>query len=47
MRARPVVLAAWSYCLGRASLAGAARIAADARDIAAAAGPRAAAALAS
>lgn len=46
MRARPVVLAAWSYCLGRASLAGAARTAADARDIAAAAGPRAAAALA-
>jgi Ser/Thr protein kinase RdoA (MazF antagonist) len=45
MRARPVVLAAWSYCLGRATLAGAASAAAEARDIAAAAGPRAVTAL--
>ena len=45
MRARPVVLAVWSYCLGRATLAGAASAAAEARDIAAAAGPRAVTAL--
>ena len=45
MCARPVVLAVWSFCLGRASLAAAARTVTDARDIAAAAGPRAAAAL--
>jgi Ser/Thr protein kinase RdoA (MazF antagonist) len=45
MRARPVVLAAWSYCLGRATLAGAVSAAAEARDIAAAAGPRAVTAL--
>jgi Ser/Thr protein kinase RdoA (MazF antagonist) len=47
MRARPVVLAAWSYCLGRMPLAGAARDAAEAVEIAAAAGSRAAAALGS
>jgi Ser/Thr protein kinase RdoA (MazF antagonist) len=45
MYARPVVLAVWSYCLGRSTLAGAAGTVADARDVAAAAGPRAAAAL--
>jgi Ser/Thr protein kinase RdoA (MazF antagonist) len=45
MRARPVVLAAWSFCLGRMPLAGAARDAVEAGEIAAAAGARAAAAL--
>ena len=45
MRARPAVLAAWSYGLGRATLTGAADAAAEARDIAAAAGPRALTAL--
>jgi Ser/Thr protein kinase RdoA (MazF antagonist) len=45
MRARPVVLAVWSYCLGRATLAGAVAASAEARDIAAAIGPRAATAL--
>jgi Ser/Thr protein kinase RdoA (MazF antagonist) len=46
MRARPVVLAAWSFCLGRTSLADAARAAAEARDIADAVSVRAVAALA-
>ena len=45
MCARPVVLAVWNYCLGRASPAAAARTVTEARDIAAAAGSRAAAAL--
>jgi Ser/Thr protein kinase RdoA (MazF antagonist) len=45
--ARPAVLAAWSFCLGRLSLADAARTAAEARSVAGAAGPRAVAALAS
>ena len=39
--ARPAGAAAWSYGLGRATLTGAADAAAEARDIAAAAGPRA------
>jgi Ser/Thr protein kinase RdoA (MazF antagonist) len=43
--ARPVVLAAWSFCLGRLTLADAARDAAEARSIAEEVGPRAVAAL--
>jgi hypothetical protein len=46
MRTRPAVLAAWSFCLGRRSLPDAARDAVAAREIAAAAAPRAVAALA-
>jgi Ser/Thr protein kinase RdoA (MazF antagonist) len=46
MRARPAVLAAWSFCLGRRSLQDAARDAVAAREVAAAAVPRAVAALA-
>lgn len=45
MRARPVVLAVWSFCLGRMLLAGAAQDAVEAGEIAAAAGSRATAAL--
>jgi Ser/Thr protein kinase RdoA (MazF antagonist) len=43
--ARPVVLAAWSFCLGRMTLADAARDAAEARAIAAEVAPRAVGAL--
>ncbi len=46
MRARPSVLAAWSFCLGRMSVQDAARNAAEARNIAAAASRHAVAALA-
>jgi hypothetical protein len=43
--ARPAVLAAWSFCLGRLSLEDAARRAANARSIAREVGPLAVAAL--
>jgi Ser/Thr protein kinase RdoA (MazF antagonist) len=46
MRARPVVLAAWSFCLGRRSLQDALRTAVGAREIAEAASRRAVPALA-
>jgi Ser/Thr protein kinase RdoA (MazF antagonist) len=44
MRVRPVVLAAWSFCLGRVSGEQAARAVASAREVAQTAGPRVAAA---
>lgn len=40
MRVRPVVLAAWSFCLGRLSAEQATRAAADARQVAETVGPR-------
>jgi hypothetical protein len=40
MRVRPVVLAAWSCCLGRRSAEQAARAAVDARQVAETVGPR-------
>ena len=45
MPVRPAVLAAWSFCLGRSSLAEAARTAAEARATAEVVGPRVVAAL--
>ncbi len=45
MRVRPVVLATWSYCLGRSSLAQAARAVDAAQAVAQEVGPRAVAAL--
>jgi Ser/Thr protein kinase RdoA (MazF antagonist) len=44
MRVRPVVLAAWSFCLGRCTGEQAARAAADALQVAETVGPRAVAA---
>ena len=40
MRVRPVVLAAWGFCLGRWSAAQATRAAVDARQVAETVGPR-------
>jgi len=40
MRVRPVVLAAWSFCLGRCSAEQATRAALNARQVAETVGPR-------